>query len=372
MPGGKHDKADSLALVIPSLAGGGAERVMARLANHWAETRGPVTLVTFYGSEEDHPLDARIRRLFINEMPEGPAEDRDELWPGQRSVVRKLRRALLESGAGRAVSFLSRMNLRTLLAAPAHIRVAVAERSYPPLRPLPDEEETLRRRLYPQAHALAVLTERTARDWAHAFMPRDKVHVIPNPARPFGPDKGDAGESTAVPAEYIAACGRLVSLKGFDRLLRAFASFHRLFPGPGLVLIGDGPELASLKCLARELGLEGVVLFTGHLRRPEAVMRNALFFVLSSRVEGFPNALLDALASGMPCIAADCPTGPAEMIEHGRNGLLYPPDNVEALAAHMANLYKEKGLRDSLGANAAILAGRYAEKDMAEKWAALF
>jgi glycosyltransferase involved in cell wall biosynthesis len=145
----------------------------------------------------------------------------------------------------------------------------------------------------------------------------------------------------------VVGMGRLCPQKGFDVLLRAFSLVSRKIPEARLLLLGkgeDGPRLAEE---ASSLGLHERVDFPGWLTNPHAVISRAAVFVLSSRYEGFPNGVLEAMACGTPVIATDCPSGPREIIDGGV-GRLVPVDDCKAMAGALVELLEDRGLREAM------------------------
>lgn len=130
----------------------------------------------------------------------------------------------------------------------------------------------------------------------------------------------------------VIAAGRLIPLKGFDLLLRAVARVHQPALPVQLTILGQGPEETALRRLASELGIAAQVRFLGFQANPFAYYRSADAFVLSSRFEGMPNTLIEAMACRVPVIATSCPTGPREILEQGKFGKLIPVDDVVAMA----------------------------------------
>lgn len=132
--------------------------------------------------------------------------------------------------------------------------------------------------------------------------------------------------------------GRLAHQKGFDLLVRAHAlALASGAPAHTVVVLGDGPDRARLQQLAQELGVQDSVRFPGHVANPHAVVARADGFVLPSRWEGLPLALLEALCCGTPCIAADCVSGPNEVLDGGAFGRLVPVEDAQALAAAISD-----------------------------------
>jgi glycosyltransferase involved in cell wall biosynthesis len=147
---------------------------------------------------------------------------------------------------------------------------------------------------------------------------------------------------------FILGAGRLVHQKGFDILIRAFSLIAADMPKLRLVIAGEGSDAQQLRQLALTLGLECRVLFLGNVGNLSVLMRNAEVFVLSSRYEGFPNVLLEALASGLPVVSTDCPSGPREILGDGEFGLLVPCENPQALADALRRVATDADLRRRL------------------------
>lgn len=154
----------------------------------------------------------------------------------------------------------------------------------------------------------------------------------------------------------IVGMGRFTQEKGFDLLIRAMA--HVRAPAK-LLLLGEGKDEKILRSLAEKLGISANVEFPGFRRNPYPALRDAAVFVLSSRYEGFPNGLAEAMALGVPCVATRCRTGPEELITDGENGLLIPVEDPEAMAEAIDRLLGDPALGERLGAAARISVKKY-------------
>lgn len=151
---------------------------------------------------------------------------------------------------------------------------------------------------------------------------------------------------TALPADtvpYIVGVGRLSSQKGFDLLIKAHARVRENKLDHRLVLVGDGPDENALKSLAEECGVSDSVVFLGFVRNPYPILARSTLYCLSSRYEGRPLALAESASLGVPVVAADCPTGPREILADGLYGELVEPESVDGLAEAI-----ESHLRDPL------------------------
>ena len=174
------------------------------------------------------------------------------------------------------------------------------------------------------------------------------MKVIANPVREM-----DTANPWEARTKDIIAVGRLVPQKGFDTLIRAFAASAASAQGWQLRIFGDGHERSTLAALIEELNLTDEVTLCGITQDPSIALNNAKMFILPSRYEGFPNALLEGMAMACACIATDCNSGPSDIIQHQKNGLLTPVDDAHALAAAIDNLASDDALARQF-ANAAI------------------
>jgi glycosyltransferase involved in cell wall biosynthesis len=334
-----------LVLLIPSIGLGGAERVMTLLATGLLDRGHEVCLVTLAGTRSDfYSLDPRATRVALDLQ-----EDTGTLVAAVHANfrrVRAIRRAVRQWAPHAVLSFMTSMNVLTIAACTGlKTRVVVSERvdpaSYEPPRPW----GSLRSRAYPHADAIVVQTA-TAAEWFRSHVRRyPRIEVIPNPVAP-AEHAAAAIDPAARP--FLLAAGRLVPQKGFDILIRAFAQVAARCAGVDLAIAGEGPQEQELRTLTQEMGLRDRVRFLGGVRDLPRFMASALGFVLSSRFEGFPNVVLEALAHGLPVVATDCPGGPREVLHGGRFGLLVPSEDAAVLAQAMMRVVEEPTLRQEL------------------------
>ena len=177
---------------------------------------------------------------------------------------------------------------------------------------------------------------------------RKKTTAIMNPVQV------DTREATdeVLGDKVILSVGRLRRIKGHTVLLKAFAEVKDKLPDWRLVILGEGTERGNLEKIIAAEGLQDRVFLPGVKKNVFALMRQAAVFVFPSFSEGLGNAYMEAMARGLPVLASDCDFGPGEIIQHGENGLLFPPGDAHALAGQLVKLCKDKALREKLGANA--------------------
>ena len=218
------------------------------------------------------------------------------------------------------------------------------------------------RRHYPRLHALTVLTADDARDYGALL---SRVELIANPVDPL---EGGISEQEA---RLVVAAGRLNTQKGFDLLVRAWATVARRRPDWRLEIYGGGPERAALERLIGELGLTERVALMGRTQALGEAMAAASLFALSSRFEGFGMVLVEAMGQGLPVVSFDCPRGPADIVSHGEDGLLVAPEDADALAAALLELIEDPQRRRRLAAAARRKARRYESAAIGPSWDAL-
>ncbi|WP_246237104.1 glycosyltransferase family 4 protein [Actinomadura chibensis] len=221
-------------------------------------------------------------------------------------------------------------------------------------------------RAYRRLDAVAVLTEAARAGYAAALAGSGtRVVRIPNAAPPL------PGRPSRREHHVVLAAGRLIATKGFDTLIRAFAPVAADHPGWTLRLFGNGPRRAALRALVAELGLDGRVELRPATRDLHAEMARASVYALSSRREGMPMVIIEAMGMGLAVVSFDCPHGPAELIAHGRDGLLVPPGDGAALSAALRALVEDAGLRDRLGEAAARSARAHDLERIGPRWSRL-
>lgn len=355
---------DRVAFVSSTLEPGGAERVIIWVANQLVAEGRSVVLVTFGGASETtfYYVDPRIDRIRLDVLR--------IIWnpfKGANSLrqVLTLRRALNRLAPDVVVSFIVKTNCLTLLATRGMgLPTVVSDRLDPRVHPLSRGWKLLRRVLYPRATRVVLQTSA-----ALSFYPshvQKRGRIIPNPVpRPLV----TGVNAVARPAGHrVLALGRLHEQKGFDLLLRAYCDVSARHPDWTLEIWGEGPERLSLEQLVVDLGLSDRVRLPGLTTFPNDVLRTGDLFVMSSRREGFPNALCEAMACGLAVISFDCPSGPADIIRDGVDGVLVPPEDIEELSRTMDRLMADDRERVRLGARASEVVDRFSERRVMGLW----
>jgi len=338
--------------------------MVVELANALREEEGvEAGILTLTKGDKDHyQLNTGIQRISLNVIG-----DSRNLFQTLRNNVRRslsIRRAIQDFAPQVVISFVDQNNVRTLAAlVGSGIPVVVSERIDPRMYELGRMWNLARRIFYPTAKRLVVQT-RSVADWASGVVFRSRVRTIPNFVRSLPVPRG-GGERDE---REILAVGRLSKQKGFDLLLEAFAMSRLHHQGCRLTILGEGPERPALEAQARRLGIRSVLSMPGVVEDPAPWMARCGVFVLPSRFEGFPNALLEAMAMGCPSIAANCPSGPADIVIPGKNGLLVPSGSVEALAEALDILMGDDEMRERLGEEAKEIRECFSRDKIVKQW----
>ena len=357
-----------ITLIISTLGPGGAERVMSIMANYWAAHGHYVTLVTVGSPDTDfYALDPHVQRVGLDLM-----RDSSNLLAAVRNNVlrvRRLRQAIKASQPEVVLSFLGRTNVLVLVSTIGLGRpVIVSEHTDPRQNGVGYIWAALRRLLYPRSAAVVVLTN-GLRPWAERFVKRETVHIIPNPVQvPAMAFESNGAQEPRGSGRTVAAMGRLNPVKGFDLLLKAFARCAEKHTDWSLIILGEGDERSRLEAMASDLGIKDRVTLPGLAKDPLRILRRTDLFVLSSRYEGFPMALVEAMACKLPVISTDYPSGPQDIVRDGVNAILVPPNDVNALAGAMDRLMANHAERQRLGANAVQVIERFRIDKVMNMW----
>jgi glycosyltransferase involved in cell wall biosynthesis len=324
--------ASRAAFLLPNLEGGGAERVIVQLANVFSEKGIPVDLLLL--QKTGVLLSEVSSRVNIIDM-------------GLSSAYASLPKLIAYLKAVRPDVLLSALeltSLSTLLARRVsgvktrvviRVSVAISQHKRSPIKKI--IERLLVSLMYPWADRIVAVSRETAQDLSKfGRIPVEKIRAIYNPVISDYISL-QANEAVAHPfyqqghPPLILGAGRLTPQKDFGTLIRAFDIVRRQIPAQ-LLILGEGDARGELEDLIRSFGLSDKVDLPGYVKNPFAYMKKSNVFVLSSRWEGLPNVLLQALACGCPVVSTDCPTGPMEILDEGRYGHLVPVGEPNALA----------------------------------------
>lgn len=358
---------------------GGSLRSNLQLAEDLSR-RYPVEVVTLWRSDDEtfYPLPAGITYRVLDDRRPYARKGLVQRWasrlpslllhPDDRAIGIyslwtdiSLVRALRGLEGGWLITTRPALHLFAARFAPAPVVVVAREHDN-----FTERSAALRNGLRDQSdglHAVSVLSQGDLRDYGQLLGARG-VHVFhqPNALQPL------AGELAPVRDKVAVAAGRLKPQKGFDLLIPAFAPVAARHPDWALHIYGDGTMRPQLQRQIDELGLTQCVRLLPTTRDLGVHMGRAAMFVLSSRYEGFGRVIVEALSKGLPVVSFDCPRGPADILTHGQDGLLVPPEDVPALSRAMLDLVEDAQLRDRLGAAGPATAARYDIRAIGARW----
>ena len=364
-----------ICIYIHDLRCGGAERVAAVLAAGLLEQGYEVTLMTSRGSEAPfYELPDGVQIMPLNIVTEdGSLGGRLKTMMRAVYIVKE---ELKRIRPDVVIGFMTEANIVAVLAGRIFGRfsgrIIGTEHVHPAFTPWSVPARLLRMVLFPLLDAVVPVSSSLS-GWYKRWLAKKKVYTITNPVVLDDKKKEDsratACVSDMVNAKWVLAMGRLHSQKGFDNLLEAFASIpETVRNGWKLGIIGEGDERDNLCEYIKTLHLENEVVLFGRFYDPFPVLRNGELFCLSSRYEGFAIALAEAMACGLPAVAYDCPSGPADIIRDSIDGLLVPANDIDKLKEALTALMKDSGRREKMAQKAPEVLERFNRTEYVNKW----
>lgn len=319
--------------ITTTLSNGGAERVISILASSIAELGYEAYIVKYYSVDNEYPVNDKVK--IIN-LSKGGFTDYQKI--NYIEKVKRLRKILKETAPDFVLPFLFQVALCTDLASKGlQTTVIQSIRINPASGPSSKLLRNVRDHLVYKSKCTFVQNQ-AQKDYFKAGY-HDKIHVL------FNPVSKELLEATWRPDEkqyIVCGVGRLESQKNFKLLMDAFKEAFFDIPEAVLRIYGDGSQGADLKTYAENLGMGDKIQMMGRNGDIKTVYQATSLFVLSSDFEGMPNALIEAMAVGVPSISTDCPTGPADLISDGDNGILVPVNDKEALVKALRQMYTQK------------------------------
>ncbi len=336
---------------LPHLRHGGAERVVLLLMQHLDRTRfQPVLIVQ--RREGDYlkllPADVEVIALRHRRPPGCIPELARVLTRHRIDLVYTATNATNIYAA--LAARLSRRRSKVVISEHTPLEFSLSQAKWLPLR------RAAIRLAYPLADRVVAPLDRIGTEMT-AFLGASApaFRCLPNPVvESLAPPRDQPDR-----ARRVVSVGRLAKVKRFDRLIEAFAMVHAEAPDMTLLLLGDGPERAGLERLAADLGLGAAVVFAGYADDVPARLAGCDLFVCTSEREGFGNAIVEAMAAGVPVISVDCPFGPRLLVQGGAAGCLLEADDAATIARAMAEVAADRARREGYAAAARAVAGAF-------------
>ncbi len=345
-----------ITIFIGGLGGGGAERVCCNLANYLSDKNHDVTMLTMSDTKDVYGLRSAVKKVAL--VSEG--ERKNKILSNVLRYFR-LRKYVKHTDCDCYVVMLPiticfLLHFRRLSKAP----IIASERCNPYI--FSSLKKTMVKHFAKRADAWVFQTEDAAK-WYEGIA-KGSV-VIPNAINPAfirAPYGGEREKS-------IVAAGRLSEQKNFKLLIEAFSKIAPDFPEYDLKIFGKGPLEQDLRENAAEKGVDDRVNFMGYVDNMPEQLEKASLFVLSSDFEGMPNALMEAMALGLPCVSTDCPVGgPRFLIKDGENGLLVPVGDPEKMTEAMKSLLNDPEKAQIMGDNSREIANTLSPHEIYKKW----
>lgn len=357
----KQPKEKSIVFYIGSLSRGGAERVIVNLAAYFHDCGYRVTIVTKEQDSVEYPVPDGVTRMLAD--IEGDEISNNRITNLYRRIA-KLRKIFKQLEPDYIVSFIKKNNFMAITAAAGlSIPVIVSVRSNP-AREYPDKvTRFLANTLFARAAGVVLQTGQAKEFFPEAV--QKKAVILPNSLSEQFLQTEFKGERR----KEIVWVGRMDENKNPGMLLRAFEKVAQKHPDWTLKYVGDGPLMKELRNLSQKEDSARQVCFTGRVEDVATEIQSASVFVLTSKQEGMPNALMEAMVSGLAAISTDCPCGgPAELIVDGVNGILIPVDDEQALTEALNKLLVDEEYRNRLGEEAKKLIEKVHPDTVNREW----
>lgn len=351
--------------IISTLGGGGAERVLTLMVNSLAQNpKNEISVITLFQNKDDYQLDSAINRVMLKQTKFIPSHTIRSIINLSRYYTKKTNRPDI------IVSFITLTNLIAIIVAKLFSIKIIAQEHNSYLRHMKGRKKITdftKKFIYKYANVITVLTSFDVNYYESYGV---NVYVMPNPCS-FTPivDNSHVREKT------ILAVGNLDRYhhKGLDNLIKLIAPILKEYPEWQLKIAGSGEKgLEHLNHLANEFGILERVFFTGYITNISEIMHKSSIFILPSRFEGLPMVLLEAMSQGVACISYNCKTGPSDIIENNKNGLLIEDQNMNNMQIGLRLLLKNKKLRNSLSNEGIKSLDKFNVSTITERYETLF
>lgn len=347
--------------VIYSMSNGGAERVVANLANHWSKQGFDVTILTLKHDKCFYFLEPSIKLHCVGSPKNGIFENIQRIL----AIREYIRFHKIELG----ISFMTASNVIFSLASIGlKLKKYGSERTYPPKQVLRDKWTLLRKLTYRFLDVVIVQTT-DSKEWFKRFIRTKRIEVIANPViNPLLGSNPSVAPYRNGNQKIILAVGRLIKNKGFYSLIQSFLEYEDNLTDHDLYIIGDGHQFEELQSLIIKLKLTNRVHLVGRVGNMADWYKFSDIYVLSSEYEGFPNSLIEAMSFGLPSISMSCHSGPSDIIKDKVNGVLVSDQNYHQLWTEVVNVVNNEELKQKISLNAKKVVDEYSIELISAKW----
>jgi len=347
--------------IIPSLTSGGAERVVTTLANELIQDFD-VKIIQLYKSQPFYKINKGIKLDHCRENF-NPNLSTFKSITNHFFMIRNIYK-IIKQDSDITIGFTTTSNIYTVIASRLLKKPCIiSERNNPNYSISNNYWNFIRKKVYPFADKIIVQTEEIKKYYLNTIKSY-RLKIIANPIDPqlakFRNDSVNQKEN------IILNVGRLNHQKNQELLIKAFCNIpHTDWK---LLIVGEGDQREFYQNIINELNEQENIQLVGRINTIHEEYTKANIFAFTSNYEGFPNALIEAMYFGLPCISTDCPTGPSELIDDNKNGFLIPIDNQKILEQKLSQLMKDEKLRNIFGANAKIKVSVFEASIIASEW----
>lgn len=333
-----------IVILMGSLTMGGAERVATTLSSYLSKNNVETYLISFDENESSYFIEPSVH--FINNKE----SKKDGRFKAIKQRIKFLFRTLDEIKPDLIFTMFCITNVYALLYKFFHnrkVKVVSSERCNPKSKDRKGIKEILNRFSSTKCDGFIFQTEKAQKCYAKRVQKKSIVihNAVSNPLL------NEIDESTLMSQKVISSMGRLEEQKAQDIIIKAFEPIARSYPDYKLIIYGEGSKRIELEKLIKELDLQENVFLPGNDEKAILKVAQSQIFVLSSRFEGMPNALIEAMAVGIPSISTDCDMGPSELITNGENGYLVAVDDINEITNKIELLIKNEKLRNTISEN---------------------
>lgn len=354
-------KKKKIGFVIGSLSSGGAERVISTLSNELIE-KYEIVIITFEKSNPFYSLHNKVRVIHCKKIIHTPSSLFQSLKLNYQ-LLKGVYKIIKSEKIDIIIGFITSANIIATIAAKLNSTPCIiSERNNPMIEEVPKFWIILRNYIYPLADKLILQTEGVKKFYVNKIKSH-KISILPNP---ISTDLSLLRNEDIVKEKIILTVGRLDANKCHDLIINAFKNINS--KDWKLVIVGTGPMENELKKLVKKHNVQDKVEILGKVKQIHEYYNKAGIFVFASRMEGFPNALLEAMYFGIPTISTDCNFGPSEIINDGENGYLIPIEDQNMLEKRLTNLIGDEKLRDKFSNNSKLTTKTFLCDAVVKKW----
>ncbi|MEW4924505.1 glycosyltransferase family 4 protein [Algibacter sp. 2305UL17-15] len=354
-----------ISFVIGALTAGGAERVVTTLSNQLSE-KYEVHIILLTKCEPFYKLNKSVKIFSCREEFQ-PSDGIIQALRANYSLYKTISKYLKDNKIDLAIGFITSVNILTILASRKNnIPCIISERNYPKKSSTQLQWRILRKLLYKKADFLVVQTDKIKEQF-EPIIKSNKIIILKNP---IAPELTEARDINFKKENIILNIGRLTNQKAQDVLIKAFANINN--DNWKLIVVGKGEKQKEYEELIKLLKLESKVNLLGQTKDIAHFYNKSKIFAFTSIFEGSPNALIEAMHFGLPCVSTDCPTGPSELITDGHNGYLIPINDQEQLEVRLSKLINNEKLREKFSINAVKSVKSLEAEPVTLEWIHLF